>query len=129
MCFFAHVSSLHCYVTLDGGRMRALENLVLPGGFLPCGSCYLWTLWTPGLISLHVFPDSLVALCLSILIPLAHFGRKSWEIPFRWIYPCFDRFSIQDVIEALLSDANWADIDLEPPAIRKTMLPYAGHSI
>jgi len=72
--------------------MRFLENLIFPGGFMPHGTCYLWT---PSLIALHVAADSLIALSyLSISITLVHFARKRRDIPFSWIFLCFGAFIV-----------------------------------
>jgi len=72
--------------------MRFLEILILPGGFMPHGNCYLWT---SGLIGLHVASDSLIALSyLSIPITLVHFARKRPDIPFSWMFLCFGAFIV-----------------------------------
>jgi PAS domain S-box-containing protein len=72
--------------------MQFLRNLVIPGGFMPHGYCYLWT---PGLIGLHVVSDSLIALSyLSIPITLLHFTRKRRDIPFSWMFLCFGAFIV-----------------------------------
>jgi PAS domain S-box-containing protein len=72
--------------------MRFLESLILPGGFMPHGNCYLWT---SGLIGLHVASDSLIALSyLSIPITLVHFARKRPDIPFSWMFLCFGAFIV-----------------------------------
>ena len=72
--------------------MRFLYSLIFPGGFMPHGTCYLWT---PSLISLHVISDSLIALSyLSIPITLVHFTRKRRDIPFSWMFLCFGAFIV-----------------------------------
>src|SRR6202795_1462801 len=72
--------------------MRFLENLIFPGGFMPHGSCYLWT---PSLIALLVASDSLIALSyLSIPITLVHFARKRRDFPFSWMFLCFGAFIV-----------------------------------
>jgi PAS domain S-box-containing protein len=72
--------------------MQFLKNLIFPGGFIPHGSCYLWT---PSLIGLHVVSDSLIALSyLSIPITLVHFTRKRRDIPFSWMFLCFGAFIV-----------------------------------
>ena len=75
-----------------GGRMRFLENLLFPGGFMPHGNCYLWS---PKLIGLHVISDSLIAISyLSIPITLVHFTHKRRDIPFSWMFLCFGAFIV-----------------------------------
>jgi len=70
--------------------MRFLEKLIAPGGFMPHGSCYLWT---PSLIGLHVVSDSLIALSyLSIPVTLLHFTRRRRDFAFTWIFLCFGAF-------------------------------------
>jgi hypothetical protein len=55
--------------------MQFLKDLIFPGGFIPHGSCYLWT---PSLIGLQVVSDSPIALSyLSIPITLAHQLRET----------------------------------------------------
>jgi len=72
--------------------MQFLKSLIFPGGFMPHGSCYLWT---PSLIGLHVASDSLIALSyLSIPITLVHFTRKRRDIPFSWMFLCFGAFIV-----------------------------------
>jgi hypothetical protein len=72
--------------------MQFLRSLVFPGGFMPHGSCYLWT---PNLIGLHVVSDSLIAISyLSIPITLVHFARKRRDIPFSWMFLCFGAFIV-----------------------------------
>ena len=72
--------------------MQFLRNLVFPGGFMPHGSCYLWT---PGLIGLHVASDSLIALSyFCIAITLFHFTQKRRDIPFSWMFLCFGAFIV-----------------------------------
>jgi PAS domain S-box-containing protein len=72
--------------------MQFLRNLVFPGGFMPHGSCYLWT---PGLIGLHVVSDGLIALSyLSIPVTLIYFTRKRRDIPFSWMFLCFGAFIV-----------------------------------
>jgi len=55
--------------------MQFLKNLIFPGGFIPHGSCYLWT---PSLIGMHVVSDSLIAHSyLSIPITLVRQLRET----------------------------------------------------
>lgn len=76
----------------DGGRMGLLHSFVFTSGFMPHGTCYLWS---PGLIGLHVASDSLISLSyLSIPITLVHFTRKRRDIPFSWVFLCFGVFIV-----------------------------------
>jgi hypothetical protein len=55
--------------------MQFLNTMIFPGGFMPHGSCYLWT---RGLIGLHVRSDSPIALFyFSIPIALVHQFRET----------------------------------------------------
>jgi hypothetical protein len=55
--------------------MQFLKDLIFPGGFMPHGSCYLWT---PSLIGPHVVSDSLSVLSyLSIPITPVHPFRET----------------------------------------------------
>jgi hypothetical protein len=59
--------------------MQFLKDLIFRGGFMPLGSCYLWT---PSLIGLHVVSDSLIALTeLSIPITPVHPFRETLHTP------------------------------------------------
>ena len=72
--------------------MTPLQDLLSTNGFMPHGFCYLWN---PGLISLHVISDSLIALAY-LLIPLSliHLVRKRRDIPFNWMFVCFGVFIV-----------------------------------
>lgn len=62
------------------------------GPFIPHGHCYLWR---PGLVGLHVWSDSLIALAYySIPITLVYFVRKRRDLPFDWIFLLFGAFII-----------------------------------
>ena len=73
--------------------MQFVKSMIFPGGFMPHGSCYLWT---PSLIGLHVVSDSLIALSyLAIAITLLiHFHRRRQDIPFSWMFLCFGGFLV-----------------------------------
>ena len=73
--------------------MQFVKSLIFPGGFMPHGSCYLWT---PSLIGLQVVSDSLIALSyLAIAITLLiHFHRRRQDIPFSWMFLCFGGFLV-----------------------------------
>jgi hypothetical protein len=90
---FAHGSSFHGSVLQNGGSMQFLRNMLFPGGYMPHGTCYLWT---PSLIGLHVASDSLIALSfLSIAVTLlVHFIYKRRDIPFSWMFLCFGAFIV-----------------------------------
>ena len=64
--------------------MQFLKNLIFPGGFIPHGSCYLWT---PSLIGPHVPSDPLIALpYLSIRITLVRQLRERMDaLAFYWL--------------------------------------------
>ncbi|HEY9665196.1 MAG TPA: PAS domain S-box protein, partial [Coleofasciculaceae cyanobacterium] len=60
--------------------------------FIPHGHCYLWK---PGLVSLHVVSDSLIALAYySIPLTLLYFVRKRRDLPFDWIFLLFSAFIV-----------------------------------
>lgn len=85
-------STLHRKLRGTGGRMKLLIALDFPSGFMPHGTCYLWS---PQLISLHVASDLLIALSyLSIPVTLVYFTRKRNDIPFSWIFLCFGAFIV-----------------------------------
>jgi PAS domain S-box-containing protein len=72
--------------------MESLRHLMLSGGFLPHGYCYLWT---PGLVELHVVSDALIAISyLTIPVTLVYFIRKRRDIPFSWMFLCFGVFIV-----------------------------------
>lgn len=69
-----------------------LKNLLIEGGFIPHGHCYLWK---PGLVWLHVLSDSLIALAYySIPFMLVSFVRARRDIPFDWIFLMFSAFIV-----------------------------------
>ena len=60
--------------------------------FIPHGHCYLWK---PGLVSLHVISDALIALSYySIPITLFYFVNKRKDLPFNWIFLLFSGFIV-----------------------------------
>lgn len=62
------------------------------GPFIPHGHCYLWK---PGLVSLHVVSDALIAIAYySIPLTLVYFVRKRQDLPFDWIFLLFGAFII-----------------------------------
>lgn len=72
--------------------MESLRHLMMSGGFLPHGYCYLWT---PGLVELHVVSDALIAISyLTIPVTLVYFIRKRRDIPFSWMFLCFGVFIV-----------------------------------
>jgi len=72
--------------------MESLRHLMLSGGFLPHGYCYLWT---PGLVELHVVSDALIAISyLTIPVTMVYFIRKRRDIPFSWMFLCFGVFIV-----------------------------------
>jgi PAS domain S-box-containing protein len=72
--------------------MRFLHPLIFADNFLPHGFCYLWS---PGLMTLHVVSDSLIAISyLSIPVTLVYFIRKRRDIPFSSIFLCSGAFIV-----------------------------------
>ncbi|MEG4942711.1 PAS domain S-box protein [Microcoleus sp. F4-D5] len=68
------------------------KNLFATAPFIPHGHCYLWK---PGLVSLHIASDSLIALAYySIPITLLYFVRKRQDLPYPWIFLLFSTFII-----------------------------------
>ena len=69
-----------------------LGNLFLTNSFIPHGHCYLWK---PGLVSLHVISDGLIAFAYySIPLTLFYFVRKRQDLPFSWIFLLFATFIV-----------------------------------
>jgi PAS domain S-box-containing protein len=61
-------------------------------GFMPHGTCYLWQ---PGILSLHVVSDGIIALAYcSIPLTLLQFYRKRADLRFQWMFLCFAMFII-----------------------------------
>jgi PAS domain S-box-containing protein len=61
-------------------------------GFMPHGMCYLWQ---PGILSLNVVSDGLIALAyFSIPFTLLHFVRKRWDLEYSGIFVNFAVFII-----------------------------------
>ncbi len=60
--------------------------------FIPHGHCYLWK---PGLVSLHIASDLLIALAYySIPLMLVYFVKQRRDIPFNWIFLLFGAFIV-----------------------------------
>ncbi|MEJ0037780.1 MAG: PAS domain-containing protein [Gammaproteobacteria bacterium] len=60
--------------------------------FMPHGMCYLWQ---PGILSLHVISDALIALAyFSIPFTLLYFVRKRGDLQFHWMFVCFAVFIV-----------------------------------
>jgi PAS domain S-box-containing protein len=61
-------------------------------GFMPHGMCYLWR---PGILSLHVVSDAMIALAyFSIPFTLVYFVRKRRDLEFDWMFLCFAVFIV-----------------------------------
>jgi signal transduction histidine kinase len=61
-------------------------------GFMPHGMCYLWR---PGVLSLHVASDALIALAyFSIPLTLLAFVRARKDLVFDWMFVCFAVFIV-----------------------------------
>src|SRR3984957_14662962 len=70
--------------------MQYFKTLFSSGPYMPHGYCFLWN---PGLVSLHVISDLLIALSyLSIPFTLGYFVRKRRDLPFHWMFICFGVF-------------------------------------
>ena len=69
------------------------NSLLTVNEFIPHGHCYLWK---PGLVWLHVFSDSLIALAyVAISTTLAYLVYKTrQEIPFHWMFLAFGTFIV-----------------------------------
>jgi two-component sensor histidine kinase len=69
-----------------------VERWISPDGFMPHGMCYLWR---PGILSLHVISDSLIALAyFSIPFTLIYFVRRREDARFSWVVWCFAIFIV-----------------------------------
>src|SRR4028119_2223938 len=67
-------------------------SLFASAPFIPHGHCYLWK---PGLVSLHITSDAIVALSYySIPATLLYFVQKRKDLPFDWIFLLFGAFII-----------------------------------
>lgn len=67
-----------------------LNNLLESSSFIPHGHCYLWQ---PGLVSLHIVSDLLIAIAyFSIPILLVYFVSKRRDVPFDWVFLLFGAF-------------------------------------
>ncbi|MEH2184479.1 PP2C family protein-serine/threonine phosphatase [Nostoc sp.] len=72
--------------------MWHLSSELLTFYFIPHGHCYLWK---PGLVSLHVISDALIALSYySIPVTLFYFVSKRKDLPFNWIFLLFSGFIV-----------------------------------
>jgi len=72
--------------------MDAIEHFVATERFMPHGMCYLWQ---PGILTLHVFCDSLIALAyFSIPFTLLYFVRKRKDLEFNGMFVCFAVFIV-----------------------------------
>ena len=73
-------------------QTMSVETLFAFSSFIPHGHCYLWQ---PGLISLHLGSDLLIALSYYSIPPvLIYFVRKRQDIPYPWIFLLFSAFII-----------------------------------
>ena len=73
--------------------MLAVWNSLLSSdSFIPHGHCYLWK---PGLVWLHLWSDTLIALAYySIPLTLLYFVRRRKDLPFNSIFLLFGAFII-----------------------------------
>ena len=72
--------------------LKPLQYLLNSDSFIPHGHCYLWK---PGLVSLHLFSDALIAFAYySIPITLFYFVRRREDLPFDWIFLLFCAFIV-----------------------------------
>lgn len=66
--------------------------LISSDGFMPHGMCYLWQ---PGILSLNVISDGLIALAyFSIPFTLLYFVRRRRDPEYGWIFLCFAVFIV-----------------------------------
>jgi PAS domain S-box-containing protein len=69
-----------------------LARLLSSDEFMPHGHCYLWQ---PGIVSLHVISDAIIALAYTTIpFTLLYFVRRRSDLPYRWIFLCFGLFII-----------------------------------
>jgi hypothetical protein len=67
--------------------MKEFLEKLFSSDFMPHGYCYLWK---PGLVWLHVFSDTLIALAyFAIPVTLVYFIRKRRDLPFHWMFVSF----------------------------------------
>ena len=72
--------------------MTDFFNALFSSDFMPHGMCLLWA---PGLLSLHVISDSLIALAyFSIPATLLYFTRKRRDLPYPWVFYLFGAFIV-----------------------------------
>jgi two-component system, sensor histidine kinase len=70
----------------------AIRGFFGAGSFMPHGMCYLWQ---PGILTLHVASDALIAAAyFSIPFTLAYFVRKRRDLEFDWMIACFAVFIV-----------------------------------
>jgi signal transduction histidine kinase len=70
----------------------ALRKFLSEDGFMPHGMCYLWQ---PGVLSLHLVSDALIALAyFSIPFTLVYFVRERRDLEFQWMFVCFAVFIV-----------------------------------
>jgi PAS domain S-box-containing protein len=71
---------------------NSVDHLLQAAAFMPHGMCYLWQ---PGVLSLHVVSDGLIALAYSsIPFTLLYFVRKRPDLRFNWMFVCFALFIV-----------------------------------
>jgi PAS domain S-box-containing protein len=71
---------------------QVFQLLSSSDGFMPHGMCYLWQ---PGILSLNVVSDALIALAyFSIPFTLLYFVRKRLDLEYSWIFLCFAVFIV-----------------------------------
>lgn len=72
--------------------MMEFWQIFFSSNFIPHGHCYLWQ---PGLVSLHLVSDLLIALAYySIPVMLVLFIRCRSDVPFGWMFLMFGMFII-----------------------------------
>ncbi|MEP0745650.1 MULTISPECIES: EAL domain-containing protein [unclassified Coleofasciculus] len=72
--------------------LQFLKNLISPNWFIPHGRGYLWQ---PGLVSLHIVADALIAIAYySIALALLYFIHQRQDLPFRRIFFLFGAFIV-----------------------------------
>lgn len=70
--------------------LTMIQNLLSSSSFVPHGHCYLWK---PGLVSLHIASDALIALAYYFIpLVLIYIVRKRGDMPFDGIFFLFGCF-------------------------------------
>ena len=72
--------------------LESLKAALSDDDFMPHGMCYLWR---PGVLSLHIVSDGLIALAyFTIPFTLFYFVAKRRDLQFQWMFACFGVFIV-----------------------------------